>query len=254
MLMRKLVSTTFLIQSKVGLRVSGSKIWWPSSTLINFLNFSPRTHYQQQHTPSKLMPLRPRPNLLKLPLRYPCRRPPQPAKQLRNNRTINIAPHRSGNQSLGLNKTRRNQMLPENILHMPKHEPAELPILVPPTFKNLVHKPAPHQLRSAHFPARKQRLVRFPYPHPPHEPNRRAALGDQTQAGERCEEVSVRDGVDEIRKGNQRRGDAYYGPVQGRYEDFRVRVEGLRQVKVVCYCFPEAVAPEIGAFWGMTGD
>lgn len=98
---------------------------------------------------------------------------------------------------------------------------------------DLVHEPGRHELFARDALAHDEGLVGLGDAEAFDEGAGGAAFGDEAEGGEGREKEGVRGGVDEVRVGDQRGGEADGGAVQGDDEDLRVGVEGPGQVDVV---------------------
>lgn len=137
---------------------------------------------------------------------------------------------------LDLQQTRLVEMCTQAIVDLLQHLLQEaLGILLLPrrSRDHLIHKPGLLQLFARNPLTHDKRLVGLRDAQPLDKRARRTTLRNKPQRRERGEEESMRGGVDEVSHGDEGRGKADGGTVQGRDEDLGVIVESTGDVHVV---------------------
>lgn len=166
-----------------------------------------------------LLPTRQPPKLL---LRHTTKKPLEPPENLQPILAIQHLPLGPSNQLLNLEQTLLIQMQPQPLLHLLQHQPQEpLTIIALPTRrrKHLIHEPSRHQLLARNPLTHDKRLVGFRDAQTLHERPRRPALRYEAQRGEWREKEGVRCGVDEVREGDEGRGETDGGAIERGDED-----------------------------------
>lgn len=182
------------------------------------------------------MPLLPRGNLLKLPLRYPLDEPVQPSENLRNILPIEDLALRRPDQGLDADQGAAVQVLAQPFVDLGQdlaHEGVVAAALLVVARKYLVHVAGGEKLVGGDAPAHDEGLVGLGEAEALHEGAGGAALGDEPEGREGRQQEGVRGRVDEVGEGRQRRREADCRPVERRDEDLGVAVEGAREVQVV---------------------
>lgn len=181
---------------------------------------------------SQLVPLLPRGNLLKLPLRYALDEPVQPGKDLGNILLVENLALRRPDQRLDAEQRPAVEVLAQPLVDLGQDLAHEGGVVALVAGEDLVDVAGGDELVGGDALAHDQGLVRPADAEALHEGARGAALGHEPERREGRQQEGVRGRVDEVGEGRQRRREPDRRPVERRDQDLGVAVEGPRQVQV----------------------
>jgi len=159
---------------------------------------------------------------------------------------------RLANESLNLGQGIADQVITKLVVNLLEDETQELLLLVGLGVEDLVDEAAMDELVRSDALRHDEGLIGLGNAHPLHETPACAAFGNETQAGEWCEDECVRSGVDEVGEANQSRRETDSRAVESGHEDLGVGVEGLGDVEVVCHEGLEPLLVRVHTLLGCT--
>lgn len=192
------------------------------------------------------MPLLTASNLAKLLLRNALHEAIKPSKNLAHILRIHDLQLGPPDEPLDARQAVTDEVLAEPLIDLAQHQLTEPGILALGGVEDGVDEAAALELGGGDALAHDEGLVAPGGAEPLDEGAGGAALGDEAQGGEGCEEECVGRAVDEIGEGGDGGGEADDGPVEADDEDLGVRAEGVADVQVEGGEVLEPVAVEVG--------